>query len=106
MLPEPPKAFYWNWLSIMYKYGFYNPFFRNTKDKLVRFVTSFRKSKEQREWEQMGYFGRFIHQTMNFANRGAQSSFNPFSRFSGPKSFIKRRLIYYGSILLGLFLLL
>ena len=62
-LPEPPKAFYWNWLSAAYKYGFYNPFFRNTKDKLLRFFTSFRKSKEEREWERLGYFARFVRQT-------------------------------------------
>ena len=60
MLPEPPQPFYWAWLSAIYKHGFYNPLFRNTKDKVVRFFGSISKSQEQREWEQKGFFGRFI----------------------------------------------
>lgn len=82
-LPEPPKAFPWNWLSAAYTYGLYNPFFRNTKDKLLRFFTGFRKSKEEREWERLGYFGRFVRQTQqSFYNRtqGSFEFYNPFSR--------------------------
>lgn len=105
-LPEPPKAFYWTWLSALYRHAFYNPFFRNTKDKLLRFFTSFQKTKEQREREKMGYFGRFVHDKKQWFTEKSQGTFEFYNPFSRKRSYIKRTLLYYGSLVLGFFLFL
>ena len=106
MLPEPPKAFFWNWLSTLYTYGLYNPLFRNTKDKFLRLFSGLTKSKEQQEWEQRGYFGRFFKQYQDMFQQRTQGTFEFYNPFSRQRSYVKRTLIYYGSILLGFILIL
>ena len=54
----------------------------------------------------MGFFGRFIDQSRSYFDTktaGSYSFYNPFSR---QKSFIKRKLVYYGSIIFALFVFL
>jgi len=104
MLPEPPKAFYWHWLSAIYKYGIYNPLFRNTKDKMVRFFGSWMKSKREREMEQKGFFGRFTHEYREKFQAKTQGAFEFYNPFSKRRSFIKRKFLYYGSILVGVYI--
>ena len=54
----------------------------------------------------MGFFGRFIHQSRSFFDSKTSGSYSFYNPFSKQKSFIKRKLVYYGSIIFALFLFL
>ena len=82
------------------QYAIWGPFVNNTKIKVLRFFG--------REPTQIpgGYFRTFYRQGMDRFNTKASGGWSLPNPMTGGKSFIKRKVLYYGGILFAIFVFL